>query len=70
MASRPAWRRPLPEWLAHARQWAHSSDGGTLLNVDIFYDLQAVYGELSLGHALLDHAFQLASARPAFAPAC
>lgn len=52
MATNPQWRRSLPDWEAEIERWVKGADGSALLNVDIFLDFRAVYGDLNLASQL------------------
>lgn len=67
MASNPQWRGSLATWRHRIDDWVGRASAADLLNVDIFFDQRPVHGELSLGAALFEHAFDAASGRPAFA---
>jgi len=67
MAKNPAWRGSLTTWKQRTDGWVVSARGDDLLNVDIFFDQRPVYGALSLGAELFDHAYAVAANNPAFA---
>ncbi len=45
MACNRQWRRPLADWKREIWRWVHEPAGQELLNCDIFFDLQPVYGD-------------------------
>ena len=67
MARNPQWRGSTRTWAARVRDWVGRSRPEDLLNVDIFYDLLPVHGDLALGRTLLADAFEAARNAPAFA---
>src|SRR5690606_32195369 len=56
MAMNEAWRRSLADWRRQIDRWVAKAEGESLLNVDIFYDFQPVYGDRALAEALRTHA--------------
>lgn len=64
MAMNEAWRRSLADWRRQIDRWVAKAEGESLLNVDIFYDFQPVYGDRALAEALRTHAVETAKARP------
>jgi CBS domain-containing protein len=67
MAKNALWRGSLAHWKERVADWIGRSRPEDLLNVDIFFDLRPVYGDLALGEALFGHAYELGHARPEFA---
>jgi DNA polymerase-3 subunit epsilon/CBS domain-containing protein len=67
MAKNALWRGSLGHWKERVADWIGRSRPQDLLNVDIFFDLRPVYGDLALGEALFAHAYELGHARPEFA---
>jgi DNA polymerase-3 subunit epsilon/CBS domain-containing protein len=67
MARNPAWRGSLATWRERVREWIGRSSPSDLLSVDIFFDLRAVHGEVSLGDTLWREAFELARGEAGFA---
>ncbi|MEQ1943238.1 DUF294 nucleotidyltransferase-like domain-containing protein [Mesorhizobium sp. VNQ89] len=67
MAKNAEWRGSMATWKERIGHWVKRADGADLLNVDIFFDLRPVHGELSLGTDLFDHAFAAAAENPPFA---
>ena len=61
MASKPLWRHDRQGWLQQVQQWVDAPRPESLLNVDIFYDLQPVWGDRSLAEDLRNAALQAAS---------
>ena len=66
MARNAEWRGSLPTWRGRISQWMSRSRPRDLLDVDIFFDLRPVAGDVALGRELLDHAFAEARGEPAF----
>jgi CBS domain-containing protein len=67
MARNPEWRGSLAHWKDRVADWIGRSRPEDLLNVDIFFDLRPVHGDLALGEALFAHAYELGHTRPEFA---
>lgn len=66
MAKNTAWRGSQGQWRARVTDWIARHTPDALLNVDIFYDLQPVYGALRLGEALRFEALAAARNSPLF----
>ncbi len=66
MAKNTAWRGSQGQWRARVTDWIARHTPEALLNVDIFYDLQPVYGALRLGEALRFEALAAARSSPLF----
>lgn len=67
MAKNPLWRGSLATWHTRIADWINRSRPEDLLNVDIFFDLMPVHGELSLGQTLFDQAYAAGHAQKLFA---
>jgi DNA polymerase-3 subunit epsilon/CBS domain-containing protein len=67
MAKNPQWRGSVETWRSRVRDWVTRSRPQDLLNVDIFYDLRPVSGDVELAAALLDFAYGEAHRATAFA---
>jgi len=67
MASKPAWRGSLATWRKRIAEWIGRSKPEDLLSVDIFFDMRAVHGDLTLGDTIWREAFDLARGKPVFA---
>ena len=67
MAKNALWRGSLAHWKERVADWIGRSRPEDLLNVDIFFDLRPVHGDLALGEALFAHAYELGHSRPEFA---
>jgi len=61
MAGNPGWNLCLGDWKKLFSGWINNSDPQSLLDISIFFDFRAVYGESSLADGLRDHV--LAAAR-------
>jgi CBS domain-containing protein len=57
MAKNPQWRGSIATWRDRIADWVSRSRPEDLLNVDIFFDLAPVHGDLPLGRDLLDFGF-------------
>ncbi|MEX2197253.1 MAG: DUF294 nucleotidyltransferase-like domain-containing protein [Burkholderiales bacterium] len=66
MASNAAWRGSLSEWRSRVGAWLGRARSEDLLNVDIFFDLVPVAGELQLARTLHAQAVEAASKAPPF----
>ena len=66
MAREPAWRGSLETWRARVAKWLSRSSPEDLLSVDIFFDGEAVYGDMPLADAVLGEAHSEASRAPHF----
>jgi CBS domain-containing protein len=66
MAKNTAWRGAQGQWRSRVTEWIGRHTPEALLNVDIFYDLQPVYGALRLGEALRFEALAAARSSPVF----
>lgn len=67
MARNAQWRGSLITWRDRVGDWIVRSNPQDLLSVDIFFDLRAIHGEVSLAHALWREAFDAAKGRADFA---
>lgn len=67
MAREAGFRGSLDTWFARIEDWLGRSRPQDLLNVDIFYDMRAVHGDLALADRLHRHAGERAAANPVFA---
>jgi CBS domain-containing protein len=67
MARNAPWRGSLESWNQRVSHWVGRSRPEDLLNVDIFFDLQAVHGDNALAAELYEHAFASARGQVAFA---
>ena len=67
MAKNPQWRGSLSTWRERVRDWVSRSRPEDLLNVDIFYDLKSVSGDVALANELLDFAYTEGHRATAFA---
>ncbi|MFP1632388.1 DUF294 nucleotidyltransferase-like domain-containing protein [Zhengella sp. ZM62] len=57
MATNPEFRGSLETWKKRVDGWTGRTTPEDLLNVDIFFDLLPVHGDLALGHDLFDYAW-------------
>lgn len=67
MARNPAWRGSAETWRERIGGWVSKARPQDLLNVDIFYDLRAVYGEERLVTELAAHVWKKGAERVEFA---
>ncbi len=69
MARNPRWRGSLATWRTRVADWVRRSRPEDLLNVDIFFDMRAVFGDRDIAAALRSHAYFLAEGQIPFAKA-
>jgi CBS domain-containing protein len=67
MASNTEWRGSLSTWKERVADWVRRQRPKDLLNVDIFFDLKAVYGDAALARELWHFAYDRGSQGTAFA---
>jgi DNA polymerase-3 subunit epsilon/CBS domain-containing protein len=67
MASSPKWRDSFTGWEERIVGWLMHSRPEDLLNVDIFFDMIPVHGDVDLGQSLVHRAYDMAANQPAFA---
>ncbi|MAS12718.1 MAG: DNA polymerase III subunit epsilon [Nitratireductor sp.] len=67
MARNPPWRGSAETWRQRVDGWVSKARPQDLLNVDIFYDVRAVYGEERLVTELAAHAWKKGAERVEFA---
>jgi DNA polymerase-3 subunit epsilon/CBS domain-containing protein len=67
MAKNPAWRGSVGTWRERIDHWIGRSNPTDLLNVDIFFDLRCVHGDVPMAEALWRGAFDAAKGRADFA---
>jgi CBS domain-containing protein len=66
MAMNAEWRRTEAGWRAQVDEWIRRKEGESLLNIDIFFDLQPAHGQRALAEELRGHALAAASRAPLF----
>ncbi|WP_372964844.1 putative nucleotidyltransferase substrate binding domain-containing protein [Marinobacter sp.] len=52
MATNPRWRQPLRVWKQYFTEWIDNPNAQTLLNSNIFFDLDGIYGETDFAEQL------------------
>jgi CBS domain-containing protein len=67
MAKNADWRGSVATWRERIGHWIGRSNPQDLLNVDIFFDLRCVHGEIGMADALWRGAFDAAKGRAEFA---
>jgi DNA polymerase-3 subunit epsilon/CBS domain-containing protein len=67
MARNPEWRGSADTWRDRIAGWISKSHPKDLLNVDIFFDMIPVHGDIDLGQQLFEDAYAAARGNPAFA---
>jgi len=60
MATNPLWRKTLTQWREQTMQWATRRSEQAVLNADIFFDFQPVWGDGQLASNLRAHVARLA----------
>ncbi|MGE0767458.1 MAG: DUF294 nucleotidyltransferase-like domain-containing protein [Hyphomicrobiaceae bacterium] len=58
MAMNGAWRKSDAEWRVTVDAWVRRQRPEDLLNVDIFFDALPVHGDVRLGEAIWEHAYE------------
>ena len=66
MASNVAWRGTQHQWRARIGSWLQRARPEDLLNVDIFFDMVPVAGNMALARTLRKQGVELAAGQPAF----
>lgn len=66
MATNPKWRQPLAVWKQYFSDWIERPNPQTLLNSNIFFDLDSVWGEAELAEQLKDLIAEKASRNEPF----
>lgn len=66
MARSPLWRRSLQGWKDEVWRWVRDPAGQTVLNCDIFFDFECVYGNRDLAEELRHYAVDTAANAPFF----
>jgi CBS domain-containing protein len=66
MAKNADWRGSSATWRARIAHWIDRSNPQDLLNVDIFFDLRCVHGDIPLADAIWHGAFDAAQGRLEF----
>jgi DNA polymerase-3 subunit epsilon/CBS domain-containing protein len=67
MASNPQWRGSLGAWKDRVTGWVLRAQPKDAPNVDIFFDLHPVYGDVAMAHELREFAYREAGRELAFA---
>jgi DNA polymerase-3 subunit epsilon/CBS domain-containing protein len=58
MAKNRAWRMSMADWRHRIDDWIGRQRPEDLLNVDIFFDAAPVHGDLAMGEAIWNYAFE------------
>ena len=66
MGREPDWRGSADTWRGRVAQWLARSSPADLLSVDIFFDAEAVHGDIELGDEVIADAHSRASQAPQF----
>jgi CBS domain-containing protein len=66
MATNPKWRQPLAVWQQYFTDWIEQPSAERLLHANIFFDLDAVWGELDWAKTLHQLIADKAQQQPAF----
>jgi PAS domain-containing protein len=65
-AANPEWRLPLGGWREKFAGWIRQGEPHGLMEVNIFFDFRAVWGEEALAEDLRRHIFACVAERPVF----
>ena len=65
MATNPQWRQPLSVWQRYFRSWIQAPNAERLLHINIFFDLDNLYGEERLIETLQELVAREAGQNPA-----
>ncbi|MBN1267391.1 MAG: cache domain-containing protein [Anaerolineales bacterium] len=68
MASNPDWCRPLPDWISWFDTWLRTAEPQEILDLNIFFDFRAIYGDSEPASMLRDHVHASLQQHPAFFP--
>lgn len=66
MATEPAWRRTRTEWEQQIGRWVGEPEPDALLHAQVFFDIRAVHGDLSLLTGLHRFMLERAAGSPRF----
>lgn len=66
MAQNPQWRHSVDGWRAEITRWMKEADGEELLNISIFCDFRAVYGDTMLAETVRTELTEAAAHAPRF----
>ncbi len=66
MASNPQWIKSLKEWQRQFTSWIKNSDPQSLLEINIFFDFRAIYGDFRLADELRTHLNRAADGESVF----
>ena len=66
MAKNPKWCQPLSKWLQYFSDCIIAANPQDLLDVNVFFDFRAIYGESDFTAVLRKHLSQLVINKPAF----
>ncbi|MCK5137539.1 MAG: cache domain-containing protein [Bacteroidales bacterium] len=66
MASNPQWIKSLKEWKKQFSFWINNSDPQSLMEVNIFFDFRAIYGDSNLSDELRTHLNRAADGKAVF----
>ncbi len=66
MASNRAWRMSVTDWKRTVDDWVRRQRPEDLLNVDIFFDSLTAHGDVALGEAIWEYAYECGQRAPDF----
>ncbi|MFO7723539.1 MAG: DUF294 nucleotidyltransferase-like domain-containing protein [Bacteroidales bacterium] len=66
MAMNPEWCQPVSVWNGYFYKWINQASARDLLDINIFFDIRAIYGDDAMVAALQKHIFTLTVANPAY----
>ncbi|MFO7853403.1 MAG: DUF294 nucleotidyltransferase-like domain-containing protein [Bacteroidota bacterium] len=66
MAGRPEWNLSIGKWKDLFADWVNNSDPQSLLDISIFFDFRAIYGDTSLADELRKHINEISRDKAVF----
>jgi len=66
MAMNNEWCQPLSVWKSYFNKWINKGNAKDLLDINIFFDIRAVYGNKEYEEILKNHIFELTLSNPAY----
>jgi len=66
MASNPKWCLSVTEWKRNFKHWLNDATFASILEVNVFFDINCTYGQTALIRELQDYIFTLSQGTPQF----
>jgi CBS domain-containing protein len=66
MAMNPDWCQPVSVWYGYFQKWINKANAKDLLDINIFFDIRAIYGDAAMTANLQKHIFNLTADNPAY----